>query len=58
MCVCVCVCVCVYIYSFKCLVCQKQLAYYFGYCNLWGFVVAQFVEVLRYKPEVHGFDSR
>jgi len=25
--------------------------------NYWGYVVVQFVEALRYKPEGHGFDS-
>ena len=28
------------------------------YVYFWGYVLAQLVEALRYKPEGHGFDSR
>jgi hypothetical protein len=28
------------------------------YTTFWGYVVAQFVEALRYRPEGYGFDSR
>jgi hypothetical protein len=29
-----------------------------NYCGDWGYVMAQLVEALRYKPEGGGFDSR
>jgi len=32
--------------------------YSHSYKNTWGYVVAQLVEALRYKPEGRGFDSR
>jgi hypothetical protein len=48
-----------YLRCLECLVRQSHETHKYAYTtSRLGYVVAQLVEALRYKPEGHGFDSR